>query len=97
MRTNARAPLPPPPRPQAAGLVTARQLEDWGAEVAASFEREWAAAQAGAYRESAKEFLSSSWQGDALAVRRARARGPRPARTRGAHVPGERAPRAAVL
>ena len=47
----------------------AAQLAAWRQAVADGFEAEWAAAQAGAYRESAKEFLSSSWQGDALTVR----------------------------
>jgi len=54
---------------QADGVVAAAQVAEWQREVMEGFEAEWAAAQAGVYRESAKQFLSSSWQGDALAVR----------------------------
>lgn len=39
-----------------------RQVWDW-------CEAEWEAAEAGRYKESARSFLISSWQGDALAVR----------------------------
>ncbi len=53
---------------QLSGVVSAQQLAGWRDEVMAGFEAEWAAAQAGKYRESAKQFLSATWQGDALAV-----------------------------
>lgn len=48
--------------------MSASQLAAWSAEVMAGFQEEWAAAHRGLYRESARQFLSSSWQGDALAV-----------------------------
>lgn len=37
-------------------------------DIKQSLDAQWAAALAGSYKESAAEFLSSSWQGDALAV-----------------------------
>jgi hypothetical protein len=53
------------------GIVPPHQLAAWRKEVMDAFEAEWAAAKQGAYKESAREFLSSSWQGDALSVRKA--------------------------
>lgn len=41
----------------------------WRASWAAAAEAQWAAAGAGKFKESAAQFLISSWQGDALSVR----------------------------
>ena len=56
-------------RLQAEGAVAAAELEAWRRGVDAGFEAEFEAARAGAYRESARQFLTATWQGDALAVR----------------------------
>jgi 2-oxoglutarate dehydrogenase complex dehydrogenase (E1) component-like enzyme len=52
----------------AEGVVTRDQVDDWRREAREEAEAEFAAASRGAYRMSAAEFLSSSWQGDALAA-----------------------------
>jgi hypothetical protein len=48
------------------GAETARWRSSW----AAAAEAQWAAARAGKFKESAAQFLISSWQGDALSVSR---------------------------
>jgi 2-oxoglutarate dehydrogenase E1 component len=50
------------------GVVTQGQVDAWRTEARDEAEAEFAAASAGAYRVSAAQFLSSSWQGDALAA-----------------------------
>jgi hypothetical protein len=54
---------------QAEGVVGGRELERWRASWAAAAEAQWAAAAEGRFKESAAQFLTSSWQGEALAVR----------------------------
>lgn len=53
----------------AGGDVAEGELEGWRAAVDEGFEAEFQAARAGLYRESARQFLTATWQGDALAVR----------------------------
>lgn len=50
------------------GAVSSSELAAWREEVQAGLTAQWEAALRGDYKESAAEFLSSSWQGDALAV-----------------------------
>jgi hypothetical protein len=53
---------------QAEGVVSGAQTRRWRASWAAAAEAQWAAAGAGRFKESAAQFLISSWQGDALSV-----------------------------
>lgn len=50
------------------GAETTRWRSSWSAAA----EAQWAAARAGKFKESAAQFLISSWQGDALSVRDAK-------------------------
>lgn len=49
--------------------MSGAELARWRSSWAEAAEVQWAAAGAGRFKESAAQFLSSSWQGDALAVR----------------------------
>ncbi|KAF6260765.1 thiamine diphosphate-binding protein [Scenedesmus sp. NREL 46B-D3] len=51
---------------QAEGVVSGDELSRWRSSWAEAAEAQWEAAGQGAYKESAAEFLVSSWQGDAL-------------------------------
>ncbi len=53
---------------QAEGVVSGAETKRWRASWAAAAEAQWSAAGAGKYKESAAQFLISSWQGDALSV-----------------------------
>jgi hypothetical protein len=55
-------------RAQAEGVVSGAETRRWRASWAAAAEAQWAAAGAGKFKESAAQFLISSWQGDALSV-----------------------------
>jgi hypothetical protein len=55
---------------QAEGVVTGSELSRWRASWGEAAEAQWAAAGRGKYKESAAQFLVSTWQGDALMVRR---------------------------
>jgi hypothetical protein len=48
--------------------VSGAETTRWRASWAAAAEAQWAAAGAGKFKESAAQFLISSWQGDALSV-----------------------------
>lgn len=53
---------------QAEGVVSGAETKRWRASWSAAAEAQWAAAGAGKFKESAAQFLISSWQGDALSV-----------------------------
>lgn len=48
--------------------MSGAETKRWRASWAAAAEAQWSAAGAGKYKESAAQFLISSWQGDALSV-----------------------------
>ncbi|BDA49631.1 probable 2-oxoglutarate dehydrogenase E1 component [Coccomyxa sp. Obi] len=53
-------------RLSAQGLIPASVLDSLKAEVQAKFEEEFASYEAGLYREQPRDWLATSWQGDAL-------------------------------
>lgn len=53
---------------QAEGVVSGAETKRWRSSWAAAAEAQWVAAGQGKFKESAAQFLSSSWQGDALSV-----------------------------
>lgn len=53
---------------QAEGVVSGAETKRWRSSWAAAAEAQWFAAGAGKFKESAAQFLISSWQGDALSV-----------------------------
>jgi hypothetical protein len=53
---------------QAEGVVSGAETKRWRSSWAAAAEAQWSAAGAGKFKESAAQFLISSWQGDALSV-----------------------------
>jgi hypothetical protein len=56
---------------QAEGVVAGAELSRWRSSWGEAAEAQWVAAGHGKYKESAAQFLVSTWQGDALVVRRA--------------------------
>jgi hypothetical protein len=55
---------------QAEGVVSGSELSRWRSSWGEAAEAQWVAAGQGRYKESAAQFLVSTWQGDALMVRR---------------------------
>lgn len=53
---------------QVEGVVSGAEIARWRASWSAAAEAQFAAAGHGKFKESAAQFLNSSWQGDALAV-----------------------------
>ena len=54
--------------PQEEGMASGEEVLLWQQDLRSEYNKEWEAAQRGEYRQSAEEYLSTNWQGEAIQV-----------------------------